>query len=158
MEAQRHAHDEIVIKEYPHYTRWLDGREVLGTGNLILTTERLVFLYLVYLSDEQKESISRFSAGASTRDMVNNALSLHKKNFQVPLNSITLVKTGLFSTLPFPRPCLRIEYQSDRKKKNVKNLSFMFTIPLWKGWFQLEITTVMTWVRIIKMAVKAAMR
>ena len=43
---------------------------------------------------------------------------------------------------------------AEKKKKDIKNISFMFTIPLWKGWFQLEITTVMAWVRIIRRAVR----
>lgn len=150
--------DEIVIKEYPRYTRWMDGQQEIGIGNLILTNERLIFLHLVHLSDEKKASLSKLAETATTRGLLNQALSLHKKNFEVPLSTVTLVKTSLHSILPFPRFCLRIFYQNIKKKNKTKLLTFMFTIPLWKGWFQLEITTVMVWVRLIKTAARAATR
>ena len=133
----------------------MEGQQDIAVGNLILTSERLVFLHLIYLNDEKKESLHKLSERATNREMLNHALSLHKKNFQVSLSSVTSVKTGWHSFLPLPRFCLRISYRSEKKKK-VKTLTFIFTIPLWKGWFQLEITTVMLWVRLIKTAVRNA--
>ena len=147
--------DEIVIKEYPRYTRWLEEQVDIGLGNLILTSERLLFLHLVHLTDEKKESLRKLSQRATTTEMLDHALTLHKKNFQVDLSAITSVKTGFNSILPFPRFCLRVFHRGDKKKKNIKTLTFMFTIPLWKGWFQLEITTVMLWVRLIRAATRA---
>ncbi len=152
MKDEQLASEEVVLKEYPHSTRWLEGQEVIGIGNLILTNERLVFLHRVPLDEEEVEYLQKFSKKAATKRMIDLAFTLHKKNFQVPLSSVISIKTGIYSILPFPRPCLRISYRSEKKK--VKTVSFMFTIPLLKGLFQLEITTVKVWVRIIKEAVR----
>ena len=147
------ASEEIVIKEYPRSTRWLEGQQVIGVGNLILTNERLVFLHQVPISEEEIERLQKLSQKITTKEMIDLGLSLHEKNFQIPLSSITLVKTGLYSILPFPRPCLRIFYISGKRK--IKTASFMFTIPLLKGFFQLEVTTVWGWVSMIRRAMRA---
>ncbi len=153
MNNEQLASEEVVLKEYPRFTRRMEGQQVIGVGNLILTNERLVFLNRVPLNDEEVEYLQKFSGKATTKRTIDLALTLHKKNFQVPLSSVISVKTGLYSILPFPRPCLHISYRSEKKKK-IKAVSFMFTIPLWKGWFQLEITTIKAWGRIIKEAVR----
>jgi len=141
--------EEFVVKEYPHSTRWLEGQQIIGVGNLILTNKRLVFLNQVPLAEGEIERLRRLSQEAPTSRVIDLALLLHKKNFQVPLSSLLLVKMGLYSLLPFPRPCLRISYQSE-KKKPTKTASFMFTIPLLRGFFQLEVTTVWGWVQMIR--------
>ena len=153
MNYEYSASEEVVLKEYPHSTHWVEGQLVIGIGNLILTNERIVFLHQVSLSDEEIERLQKVSAKSTTRDMMDLGISLHKKNFQFPLSSVTQVKTGLYSLLPFPRPCLRIFHRSSKKKKNINAASFMFTIPLLKGFYQLEITTVKAWVRLINKAV-----
>jgi len=153
MKDEQLASEEVVLKEYPYSTRRMEGQQVIGVGNLILTNERLVFLNRVPLNEEEVEYLQKFSEKATTKRTIDLALALHKKNFQVPLSSVISVKTGLYSILPFPRPCLHISYRSEKKKK-IKAVSFMFTIPIWKGWFQLEITTIMAWVRIIRKAVR----
>ena len=153
MTDEQLASEEVVLKEYPRFTRRMEGQQVIGVGNLILTNERLVFLNRVPLNDEEVKYLQKFSGKATTKRTIDLALTLHKKNFQVLLSSVISVKTGLYSILPFPRPCLRISYRSEKKKKQIKTVSFMFTIPLWKGWFQLEITTVRGWVWIIRKAV-----
>jgi len=153
MKDEQLASEEVVLKEYPRSTHRMEGQQVIGVGNLILTNERLVFLNRVPLNDEELEYLQKFSGKATTKRTIDLALALHKKNFQVPLSSVISVKTGLYSILPFPRPCLRISYRSEKKKK-IKTISFMFTIPLWKGWFQLEITTIKGWGRIIREAVR----
>ncbi len=158
MNIKQASTDEIVAKEYPRYTRWFDGQLEIGVGNLVLTSERLIFLHLVHVTDEKKETLQKLAKNATTREMLNQAIALHKKNFQFPLSAITSVKTSLHSILPFPRFCLRISHQGEKKKHAEKTLTFMFTIPLWKGWFQLEITVVMLWVRLIKAAMRAASR
>lgn len=158
MNIKQASTNELVVKEYPRYTRWFDGQLEIGVGNLLLTSERLIFLHLVHVTDEKKETLQKLAENATTTEMLNQAIALHKKNFQFPLSAITSVKTSLHSILPFPRFCLRISHQSEKKKHAEKTLTFMFTIPLWKGWFQLEITTVMLWVRLIKAARRAASR
>lgn len=144
---------ESVLKEYPNSTRLLDGKKVTGIGNLILTTERLVFLHQVALDDKQTESLQKLSATAPLSKLLDYTLTLHKKSFQLPLSSVIAVKVGMFSLLPLPRPCLRISYKSE-KKKTTKTASFMFYIPLLKGFYQLEITTVLVWVWLINKAVR----
>ena len=143
--------DEIIIKEYPNSTRWVDGRDTIGTGNLILTSKRLIFLNGVKLSDKQIEQIRELSAKATTSRLINYALTLHKMNFQIPLSLVTWVRIGLYSLLPFPRPCLRIFCLGRNKEEE---LSFMFNIPLLKGIYQWEITTVWHWVSVINRALR----
>lgn len=144
--ADKQPSEEIVVKEYPHSTRWLKGQQVIGSGNLILTSKRLVFLHEVVATDEQIEKMQKIAERAPVNRLLDFAISLYKQNFQIPLASLVLVKVGLYSLFPFPRPCLRVFYGSGRKKGQMKTVSFMFTIPLLRGFFQFEITTVLGWV------------
>ena len=153
MNNEHQPSGEAVLKEYPRSTRWMEEKQVIGAGNLILTTERLIFLHQVALTEKQSEHVRKLSEEATTSKLIDHALTLHKNNFQFPLSSITKAKTGLFSILPFPRPCLRISYISGKKKK-MKTVSFMFTIPLLKGFFQTEFATVKAWVLLINKAVR----
>ncbi len=143
--------DEIIIKEYPNSTRWVDGRDTIGTGNLILTSNRLIFLNGVKLSDKQIERIRELSTKATASRLLDYALTLHKMNFQIPLSLVTWVRIGLYSLLPFPRPCLRIFCLG---KNEEEEFSFMFNIPLLKGIYQWEITTVWHWVSVINRALR----
>ena len=151
MENEQPASEEFVLKEYPKYTQWIEGKKVSGVGNLILTTERLIFLHGLPLDEEDLTRLKKMSEKTTTSRMLDIACSLYDENFQVRLSSIDSVKTGLYSPLPFPRFCLRIDYTS---KKKSNRLTFMFTIPLWKGLFQLEITTVIAWSKYIRTAMK----
>lgn len=144
--------DEIVIKEYPNSTRWMEGQMVVGVGNLILTSRQLIFLHGVDLTDKQIERIHELSANGMTSRLIDQALTLHKNNFQIPLSAVTLVKIGLHSLLPIPRPCLRIFFVSGKSQKRM--LTFMFTIPLLKGIYQWEIATVWHWVNTINRALR----
>ncbi len=154
MNDKRLASGEMVLKEYPYSTRWLEGQQVIGVGNLVLTNERIVFLHQVELSDGEMERLRKLPEKLTAKEMIDYGLSLHKNNFQFSLSSVTQVKTGLHSLLPFPRPCLRIFYRSGKTKKDIRTVSFMFTIPLLKGFFQLEITTVWAWVMFINKALR----
>ena len=147
--------EEFVIKEYPNSTRWLEGQRIIGVGNLILTNERLVFLNQVNLNEEETKKFQELSKVTSTNKLIDIALSIHRMNFQVPLSSLIFVKMGLYSLLPFPRPCLRISYQSQKKKRQINIASFMFTISLLRGFFQLEVITVWIWVKLIRKAMRA---
>ena len=147
-------HKEVVLKEYPNSTRWLRGQEVIGVGNLILTNERLVFLNGVELSPRQIEYIRKLSETGKTNKVIDFALTLHKRNFEVPLSSVISASMCRYCLFPFPRPYLRINYIGGSKSKE-KTLGFMFTISLLKGFYQLEIATVWAWVQIIRKALKA---
>lgn len=151
MKNEQPASEEFVMKEYPKYTQLIEGKRVIGIGNLILTNKRLIFLHGLPLDEEDLTRLQRMSEKATTSKMLDIACSLHEKNFHVLLSSIDSVKTSLYTPLPFPRFCLRIDYTS---KKKPDRLTFMFTIPLWKGLFQLELTTVMAWSQYIRTAMK----
>ena len=149
MAKEEQDSQERVIKEYPNTTRWLEGKRILGVGNLILTTERLIFLNQVVATERNIQRLQELSR-ASTSRVMNFALTLHKNNFEIPLNSLVSVKVGWFVPFPIPRFCLRIAYFGDKKGKKSKTVAFMFTISMLKGFYQLEITTVKSWVWAIK--------
>jgi len=144
---------EVVLKEYPNSTRWIKGRLTLGAGNLILTNERLVFLNGVELSTRQIEHIRKLSETGKTNKIIDFALTLHKKNFGVPLSSVISADMRRYCIFPFPRPYLSISYRGGSKEKE-RTLGFMFTIPLLKGFYQLEFTIVWAWRRLIRKALK----
>lgn len=143
--------EESVIREYPNTTRWLEGQLILGAGNLILTTERLVFLNQVSIKEKQAQKLQELSE-ATTNRVLDYALTLHKNNFQIPLRAVTSARVGIFAYFPFPRFCLRIDYRSDRKQ--IETASFMFTISILRGFYQLEIGIVMSWASAIKKVMK----
>ena len=145
---------EIRLKEYPRFTRWMEGQQIIGVGNLILTTERLAFLHQFVPNKEQIENFQKLSEGATTTEIMDFALTLHKKNYQIPLSSLLSARVGLQSLLPFPRFCLRLSYRNPKKKRQIKATSFMFTIPLLRGFFQLELTTVWGWSSMIRRAMR----
>lgn len=145
---------EVVLKEYPNSTRWMKGQLVIGVGNLILTNERLIFLHGVELSPRHIEHIRKLTETGNTNKIIDYALTLHKKNFEVPLSSVISVNMSRYCLLPFPRPYLRISYRGGSKDKE-KTLGFMFTIPLLKGIYQLEVTIVWAWARLIRRALRA---
>ena len=143
--------EEVVIKEYAKSTYWLEGKQVRAVGNLVLTNERLVFLKQVALSENQIENLQRLSQEGGTSEMIQFALRLHKKNFQLPLSSIVSAKMRPLSVLPL-RTYMLISYRG--ASKNIKTLRFMFTLPLLKRLMLSEFPT-MGWVSAIKKAVKA---
>ena len=147
-------HKEAVLKEYPNSTRWMKGQLVVGVGNLILTNERLIFLHGVDLTPRQIAHVKKLSEAGNTSKVIDYALTLHKKNFEVPLSSVISVNMRRYCLLPFPRPYLGISYRGGSKEKE-KTLSFMFTISLLKGFYQLEFTIVWAWARLIRRAMMA---
>ena len=151
MDNHQAASGEVVIKEHPRSTYWLEGRQVRATGNLVLTNQRLVFLRQVTLTEKQAEEIQRLAKEATTSELIQFALKLHKKNFQLPLSSIVTAKMGFLSVFPI-RPYLRVYYRSASNK--TRTLSFMFTLPLLKRLLLTDFPTI-GFVNAIKKAVKA---
>ena len=145
---------ETVLKEYPNSTRWMRGQQIIGVGNLILTNERLVFLHGVELTPRQIAYVKKISGTGNSSKVIDYALTLHKRNFEVPLSSVISASMCRYCLFPFPRPYLRINYRGGIKSKE-KTLGFMFTISLLKGFYQLELTIVWGWVQIIRRALKA---
>jgi uncharacterized membrane protein YsdA (DUF1294 family) len=143
---------ECVIREYPNIAFWLEGNAVRGSGNLILTSDRLIFLNRIVAEEWQLEEIRQLSSEEDFNKIVEFSLKLHKKNFQIPLADVTNVRMGLCSLFPFLRVCVRIYHLT--RKANEAETSFWFRIPLFKGLFQFEITLVMGWIGAIKAAAK----
>ena len=153
MGSEQPSSREVVIKEYPNSTRWVEGKRIVGEGNLVLTSERLVFLNRAALSQGHAEKIKEMEA-APMSEVLDFALTLHKKNFQIPLSSVLSADRCRIGLFPMPRFYLRITYLGGSKRKE-KSDGFMFTIPLLKGIFQLEYTTVMGWVWMIRKVLAA---
>ena len=148
MRNEQPSSREVVIKEYPNSSRWVEGRRIVGEGNLILTSERLVFLNRAALSQWHAEKVQEMEA-APMSEVLDFALTLHKKNLQIPLSSVLSADRCRIGFFPMPRFYLRITYLGGSKRKE-RSAGFMFTIPLLKGIFQLEYTTVMGWVWMIR--------
>ncbi|MFH1003322.1 MAG: hypothetical protein V1780_04180 [Chloroflexota bacterium] len=144
---------EVVIKEHPRITLWLEGSEVKAGGNLVLTNRRLVFLKQVELTPVKAAELQKLSRENNTSELIKYALSLNKNNFQLPLSSIVSVKTGGFFTFPRFNLCLRLTYRSPGKKP--KRLTFLFQTAFIRVLFRSEPLT-MEWVRAVKKAAKAS--
>ncbi len=149
MENQQTS-EEKVLREYPNTTYLLEGRQVRAAGNLVLTNQRLVFLKQVMLSEQQAEELRRLSTEATTGELIQFAVKLHKKNFQIPLSSIVTAEMGMLSYFPI-RPYLSVHYLSAGKKE--KTLEFMFTLPWFKRLMLSEFPT-LGWRNAIRGAVK----
>jgi hypothetical protein len=145
---------ERVLKEYPNVTYWLEGRQVMGWGNLILTTERLIFLNRIDMVEWQAEKAQQLFKEGNLDKIVDFSLGLHKKNFQIPLSSLAGCKMGMASYFPFPRICMRLLYSPG--KKSQADTNFLFRIPILKGIFQLEIVLVWSWIRDVRTALARA--
>ncbi len=156
IKSGKDSQDERVIREYPRWTRWLEGTRILGTGNLILTNRRLVFLHAIDPTPEQIANIEKM-ARAATADSVDFALSLDKKNFEMPLRNVTRARTGMFAWLPMPRFCLRVDYL-EGKREIPRTASFQFTISLLQGLFRFEPAMVWGWAISIRGAVSRAQK
>jgi hypothetical protein len=149
MEDKSQSNKEHVIKEYPDRTFWLEGKKLTGMGNLILTSKRLIFLNLVALEEWQIKEAQQLLKENDLNKIIQHTLKLHKKNFQIPLSSITRVRMEMYRIFPFPRLCMRIRYLING---NPIDIGFWFRIPYLMGLRQLEITQVMGWIYAVKNA------
>jgi len=148
---EKQAYGEVVIKQHPNSTHWLEGNQVKGAGNLILTNERLVFLKQAAIPEHKTEAFRKLSQEATTDKLIQFALTLHKKNFHIPLSSIVSVKLGMrFAFLP--NLCMRISYRSPSNK--MQTLGFVFKTGLIKRLFEAE-PMAMEWGRAVKKAIKS---
>jgi len=126
--AENTLPNEEIIREWPKYTLWMEPNAI-SQGNLILTSERLVFLKEKVLTEKDIYDLYQMrERGASVREEIQFALGLQKKNFQIPLEDIIGAGLGRYSLLPF-RLWLHVRYRSGRKEKQ---LTFIFTMSLFK--------------------------
>lgn len=140
---------EVVLREYPKTSYLLDGDRIQAAGNLVLTNERLIFLRQVpALSDEQIKTAQEIAQ--DTTKLLQFGLSLHKKNFQLPLGDIAAARIGMLSYFPV-RAYLRVDYLTGSKK--IKSLGFMFTQPLIKRLMMSDFPT-LGWKNTINRALK----
>ncbi len=120
---------EEIIHEWPKYTIWLEANTA-SRGNLILTSERLVFLKEKVLTENDLTELSLLrERNASVREEIRFALGLQRKNFQITLEDIIRASLGVYSILPF-RLCLYLHYTGKNHKP--RQLTFLFTMSLFK--------------------------
>lgn len=146
---------EVVIREYPNSTYWIEGRQVIAMGNLVLTNKRLLFLKQVSLTPQEIEKVQKLSKEAATEKVLQFALSLHRRNLEVPLSSIISVKAGLYSIFPILNLYMRVVYKSASKK--IKTVSFKFRPPFLKRLLMSD-TPTLGWVWDIRKAMKKAQK
>jgi hypothetical protein len=143
---------ECTLKEYPNLTFWLEGGKMLGAGNLILTSKRLIFLHRIVMEDWQLARLQELNREGSYEKIIDFALKLDKRNFQMPLSSVYRASSGIYTWLPFPRMCMRIYHFG--KKDMLIETTFLFRIPMLKGFVEFEPLLVGGWVGAVKSALK----
>lgn len=144
--------EEVVIKEHPKFTYcWEEGEKVRG-GNLILTNKRLLFLNPVMLDEKKIERWRKLVEGGTTTEQLEFSISLHKKNFQIPLPLITSVKHVWRFAFPFPSLRMEITYRSPKKKEKV--LTFQFKQIFLRILFQRGLPLTTEWIKDIRQATK----
>jgi hypothetical protein len=117
--------DEEIVREWPKYTLWMETNTA-SRGNLILTSERLVFLKEKALTESDVAELSQLrERKASVREEIRFALGLQRKNFQIPIENIIRAGLSVYSILPF-RLCLNVHYAG--KNNKYRRLTFLFTM------------------------------
>lgn len=148
--AENTLPDEEIIREWPKYTLLMEPKAI-SRGNLILTSERLVFLKEKVLTEKDIYTLYQMrERGASVREEIEFALGLQRKNFQIPLEDIIGAGLGRYSLLPF-RLWLHLRYRSGGKKE--KQHTFIFTMSFFKRLILKEFPT-FDWRRAINGEVK----
>ncbi len=143
--------EEIIIRQHRRWTHLLEKRKTVGQGSLILTDRRLLFLHRVEDSPEIKASIRKL-ADAPMTEVLDHALSLHKKSFQIPLTAIVRVEVGTFAGFPLPHFFLWLSYLKGRNNI-VYEVSFQFTTIQRGIFFEPQLITDLGWKRAIQRAI-----
>lgn len=146
--ADQGAGEEIIIRQHRRWTHLLEKRKTVGQGSLILTDRRLLFLHRVEDSPEIKASIRKL-ADAPMAAVLDHALSLHKKSFQIPLSAIVRVEVGTFAGFPLPHFFLWLSYLKGRNNI-VHEVSFQFTTIQRGIFFEPQLITDLGWKRAIQ--------
>ena len=144
--------DERIIKEHRKWTRWIEGRRLLGEGNLVLTNRRLIFLHRITSSRNVSASIKRL-ADAPIQSVLDYGLSLNKSNFEVPLSRVTGARIGMRARFPMGRFFLSVSYLDARDRP--RRADFQFNVPRLQLFVHSQLLTDWVWVSTIKRAVKA---
>jgi len=144
--------EEFIIRQHRHWTRWLQSRWTLGEGNLVLTNRRLLFLHRIESSPEVTASIKKL-ADAPIETVLNHALTLHKKCFQIPLSSITGIGIGAYFRPPFPYCYLKVSYLKG-KQQIPQTVAFQFKRPKHEIMLHQQLITDLGWKRAIRRAIR----
>jgi hypothetical protein len=105
---------ETIIRQHRRWTRLVEGSRPTGEGSLILTNRRLLFLHRIKSSPDVTASIKKL-ADAPIETVLDHALTLHKRSFQIPLTSIMQVGIVTLFGFPFPHFCLSVLYLAGKK-------------------------------------------
>jgi hypothetical protein len=105
---------ETIIRQHRRWTRLVEGSRPIGEGSLILTNRRLLFLHRIKSSPDVTASIKKL-ADAPIETVLDHALTLHKRSFQIPLTSIMQVGIVTLFGFPFPHFCLSVLYLAGKK-------------------------------------------
>lgn len=150
--SDNNGNEEIIIKQHRRWAHLLEKRKTAGQGSLILTNRRLLFLHRVDDSPEIKASIRKL-ADAPMATVLDHALSLHKKSFQIPLTAIVRVEVGTFAGFPLPHFFLWLSYLKG-KNNVIHEVSFQFTTIQHGIFFEPQLITDLGWKRAIQRAIR----
>jgi hypothetical protein len=143
---------ESIIRQHRRWTYWVEGRRILGEGNLVLTNRRLLFLHRIESSPEVAASIKNL-ADAPMETVLDHALTLHKNSFQMPLSSIIQVGIGSLAGFPLPSIYLNVVYLKG-KKLSPHTVAFKFKQSGAGMFSQPQIVMDWNWKRAIRKAIE----
>jgi hypothetical protein len=103
-------------------------------------------------SPEIAERIKKL-AGAPMDEVLDNALTLHKNNFQIPLVSVVHTGVGFFFQFPFPHFCLKVSYLQG-KKMNIYAVQFQFLRQLLEMVMRPQFVEDSSWSKSIRKAIE----
>ena len=151
-EVEQDKNPEIIIRQHRRYTYLVEGHRIMGEGSLVLTNHRLLFLNRIESSPEVTATIKKL-ADAPIKTVLNNALTLHKNSFQIPLSSIIRAGIGSLTILPMPRFCLSVYYLKG-KKLTPNTITFLLKNATSGIFTQPQIFTARSWSKTIVKAIE----
>ena len=144
--------EEVILKQHRRWTHLLEKRKTVGQGSLILTDRRLLFLHRIEDSPDVQSSIKKL-ANAPMGEVLDHALTLNRKSFQMQLSAILQVQVGMFAGFPLPHFYLWVSYLKG-KNNIVHEVSFQFTTIQHGVLFEPQLFTDLSWKQAIQNAVK----
>lgn len=119
---------------------------------MVLTNRRLLFLHRIEASPVVTASIKKL-ADAPVETVLNHALTLHKKCFQISLSSIVNTGIGIFAGFPIPHFYLWVTHLKG-KNQVINTVAFQFTTTQHGIFFEPQIITDWGWKGAIQRAVR----
>jgi hypothetical protein len=153
-EINKSGHDEnpeAIIRQHRRWTHVLEKRKTAGQGSLVLTNRRLLFLHRIEAGPGVAAAIKKL-ADAPMNMVLDHALTLNTKSFQIPLTAILQVEVGTFAGFPLPHFYLWLSYLKG-KNNIVHEASFQFTTVQNGFFFEPQLITDLGWKRAIRKAI-----